>query len=301
MDIKNVIICGLGAIGLTYADKLNDVCNLRILADKTRIDRYLKDTPKVNGKELKLNYITPDDSGIADLIIISTKFNGLDDAIKYIKNFVGENTIIISLLNGLASEEKIAKVYGKDKILHSYFIGTKSSVRVGNSVVQDGKPVIVFGTPYKENKEKENNLKKFFDKNKIDYKIPDNIIYSLWAKFATNVVINQLSAILNLTFGQTKNDYFRSLELNILDEVTNVAKAENVDGYQNIKNDVMAILDKMTGDSKTSMLQDIIAGRKTEVDIFAGDVIRMGKRHGIDTPCNQMLYNMIRVMEEVKR
>ena len=119
MDIKNVIICGLGAIGLTYADRLQDVCNLRILADKTRIDRYLKDTPKVNGKDLKLNYITPDDSGIADLIIISTKFNGLDDAIKYIKKFVGDNTIIISLLNGLSSEEKIAKVYGKDKI-YSY-------------------------------------------------------------------------------------------------------------------------------------------------------------------------------------
>ena len=57
----------------------------------------------------KLNYITPDDLIGADLIIIATKSNGLDDAIKYINNFVCENTIIISLINGISSEEKIAK------------------------------------------------------------------------------------------------------------------------------------------------------------------------------------------------
>ena len=112
--MEKVIICGLGAVGLTYACKLKNFCELKILADKTRIKKYQQNKPKLNGEEIELSYISPDDSFTADLIIIATKDSGLDDAIEYIKNFVGENTIIFSLLNGVSSEEKIAKVYGKD-------------------------------------------------------------------------------------------------------------------------------------------------------------------------------------------
>ena len=122
MDIKKVVICGLGAVGLTYANKLKDVCELFVLADGKRILKYKENPPLLNGKEIKLNYITPQTSQKADLIIIATKFGGLDSALDYMQNCVGENTIIISLINGISSENIIAKRYGKDKVLHSYFI-----------------------------------------------------------------------------------------------------------------------------------------------------------------------------------
>ena len=95
MEIRNVLICGLGALGLTYANKLNDVCNLKILADNERIEKYLKKPPKFNGNTLDLSYIAPTYSWNADLIIITTKSGGLDSAINYIKNFINEKTIII--------------------------------------------------------------------------------------------------------------------------------------------------------------------------------------------------------------
>ena len=86
MSIEKVIICGLGALGLTYASKLKDRCNLKILADINRVKKYKKNTPILNNKKVFLEYITPDTTFSADLIIISTKSTGLNSAIEYIKN-----------------------------------------------------------------------------------------------------------------------------------------------------------------------------------------------------------------------
>ena len=73
MKINNVIICGLGALGLTYANKLKNVCNLKILANPERIENYRKKIPSLNGENILLDYITPDERWKTDLIIITTK------------------------------------------------------------------------------------------------------------------------------------------------------------------------------------------------------------------------------------
>lgn len=155
--MKNVIICGLGAVGMTYASKLGGKsrgkCNLKILVNEERLERYLKNKPVLNGVEQDFNYILPDDNFDADLIIIATKASGLDSAVKMIKNFVSSKTIILSLLNGISSEEVIRSAYPEAKVLKSYFIG-HSAVRVGNSVKQDGVGEIVM--------ERDDGLIKFF-------------------------------------------------------------------------------------------------------------------------------------------
>ena len=138
-SINKVILCGLGAVGTVYADKLQrfDEKNFRVLVDEERLKRYMANTISFNGNKLNFHYITPDTEDFkADLIIIATKMTGLDDAIKNIKNFIYEDTIIIPLLNGVTSEELIADAYGWDKVLYAYFIG-HSSVRTGNTIVHD--------------------------------------------------------------------------------------------------------------------------------------------------------------------
>ena len=293
MEIKNVIICGLGAVGLTYACKLKDSCELKILANKKRIDKYLKNKPTLNGKEISLSYILPSDKFDADLIIVSTKDSGLEDAINYIKNFVNENTIIISLLNGISSEEKIAEVYGRDKILYSYFIG-HSAVREDNNVTQDGVGKIVFGGEEKRTKLLEN----FFKKNKIDYEIPRDIIYSLWLKFGLNIYLNQSSAIMGLTMGDMKrNSYFPIFAKKLLGEVKLIALESGVKNLEDFEQDALQALNLMCDSGKTSMYQDILAGRKTEVDIFAGEIIKRGKECKIPTPYNEVVYDMIKILE----
>lgn len=299
-EIKKVILCGLGAIGTIYADKLEkfDAENFKVLVDEARLERYKKNPIKFNGRQLNFDYILPSEEGFkADLIILATKFAGLNDAIKNIKNFVKEDTVILSLLNGVTSEDIIADVYGKDKMLYSYFIG-HSSVRCGNSVTHDDVNTIVFGA---ENNLGENvvAVKNFFDKVGINYKIPDDIKRSMWLKFMLNVSANQPTAILRMTFGDMfENTHFMKFAESIMREVQSVAKAEGVRNTETMVDEALKHLKTMTPDGKTSMLQDVEAGRKTEVDMFAGTVIELGKKHGISTPYNKILSEMIGIIEE---
>ena len=297
MGIKKVLLCGLGAVGLTYANKLKDVCELKVLADSARIEKYKKLPPELNGNTVSLKYITPDKTWNPDLIIITTKSSGLESAIEYIKNFVSNRSIILSLINGVTSESEIAEVYGWDKVLHSYFIG-HSAVREDNKVTQDGVGKIIFGSPYEENASEVKRLAEFFELNGIDYEIPEDIIYSLWLKFTLNVFSNQISAITNMTFGELKSESVLDFSKGIIAEVASIAKAEGVKGFENFEKDTLKALSLMTDCGKTSMLQDILAKRKTEVDIFAGEIIRLGKKHSIQTPYNQVMYDMIKNLEE---
>lgn len=296
--IKKVLLCGLGAVGVTYANKLKNVCELKILADSKRIEKYTNFPPELNKEKIFLDYITPFENWNPDLIVITTKYSGLDSAIEYIKNYVQKDTIIISLLNGISSENKIAEMYGWDKVLHSYFIG-HSAVREGNSVFQDGVGKIVFGTPHKGNEINVTRLKDFFDKNKIDYEIPEDIIYSLWLKFTLNIFSNQASAIMKITFGDMKKPSFKEFAKKVIAEVALIAEQEGVKNLENLEKDSLNALDLMIDSGKTSMFQDILAGRKTEVDIFSGEIIKLGEKYNILTPYNKVMYEMIKVLEDI--
>ena len=301
-EIKHVLICGIGAIGSIYADKISryDNENLKILVDKSRLEKYSKSPKIFNGKELKLSYILPENTDFkADLIIIATKYDGLNEAINNIKNFVKDDTIILSLLNGVTSETLIAQKYGAKHIVHSYFVG-HSAMRNGNNITFDGRGDIVFGVlnPEITDKNDENILKNYFDKVEIDYKMPDDIRHAMWLKFMLNVSSNQVSAILHKTFGQMqKSPKIRKLLENIMLEVVEIAKAKGVKNTQTMIDEAFNSFDKMIPEGKTSMLQDIEAGRKTEVEIFAGTVIKMGEEYNIPTPYNKFLKEMIEAVD----
>lgn len=288
MEIQNVIICGLGALGLTYANKLKDCCNLKILADSNRIDKYINNPPKFNSEILELEYLTPDESWNADLIIISTKANGLDLAIKYIKNFVNENTIIISLINGISSEEIISKTY-TCKIVRSYFIG-HSAIRNGLEVCQDGIGKIVI--------EPNKSLESFFKKNNIDYEASNDIIYSQWLKLGVNIILNEPTAIYEVTVGELRKrkDYL-SLATGLLKEVKEVAIACGIKNLDNYEKEALSAIELISDSGTTSMYQDVIAKRKTEIEIFSGEIIKLGKRFNIKTPYNQKMYDIIKEKE----
>ena len=288
--MRKILICGLGAVGLTYAVKFKANSELKILVDKERLGRYNRNKPIFNGVVQEFDYILPDENFASDLIIIATKSQGLDDAIKNIKNFVHKDVVIISLLNGISSEEKVQEAYPNATVLKSYFIG-HSAVRVGNSVTQDG-----VGEIFIENNTK---IKEIFDEFEINYQIPEDINYSMWLKYTMNLFSNQVSAILNMNFGELKrNQAFLKFAKKIILEVRTIAQVKGVKNLENLENDALAFLNKMCDEGKTSMLQDILAGRKTEVEIFAGEIIRLGKIFNLPTPYNQVLYDLIKIVEE---
>jgi 2-dehydropantoate 2-reductase len=300
-EIEKVIICGIGAVGSIYANKINEYNsqNLRVLVDKKRLENYSK-TPKVfNGKPLNFNYILPENTEFkADLIIIATKFDGLNDVIKNIKNFVKEDTIIISLLNGVTSEEIIAEKYGWKHTVISYFIG-HSAMREGNNIIHDGVGQIVFGikNPQDTDINDVQKIKTFFDKVGIDYKTPEDMYRAYWLKYMLNVSANQPSAILKMTFGQMQsNPKFMEFLKNIMEEVRQIAQAQGVQNTETMIDEALISFNSMIPEGKTSMLQDVEAGRKTEVEMFAGTMIKLGEKHNIPTPYNKVLKEMVEIV-----
>ena len=298
--INNVIICGLGAIGTIYAEKLKGCTNLKILADEKRVERYKKNPVIFNGKKCGFDFILPDEKNFkADLIIISVKNSGLVAAAASIKNFVDENTIILSLLNGISSEEYLASIYGWEKLLFSYFVG-HTSTRKGAEITFDGVGEIVFGE--KENTEfsqKVLAVKNLFDETKIDYSIPEDMEYSMWKKFLVNVGTNQASAILGGAYKLFQNsEKSMNLAKNFMKEAQKIAEVSGVKNTEKMLDEALEIINSMLPKTKSSMLQDVESARKTEVEIFAGIVIDMGEKFNIPTPYNKIAFEIISALDE---
>ena len=300
--VKNVIICGLGAIGTIYAARIADAgnINLKILLDEERIEKYKTNPTVFNNKEYSFDYITGDYCGFnADLIIIATKNSGLMEAVDAVKNFVNENTVFISLLNGISSEDVIASVYGFDKVLYSYYIG-HTSTRQGRSIVHDGVYKTVFGE--KDNQQlskKVLKVKEFFDSTGIPYEIPVDMDYSRWWKFLVNVGYNQASAVLNASYGVFQNsERANNLAINLMQEAANLAKAMGVKNTHQLIAQVLDVIKTMLPETRTSMLQDIDAKRQTEVGIFAGYIVESAKKYSISVPYNKVVLDIISAIDE---
>jgi 2-dehydropantoate 2-reductase len=149
-SIRKVYISGLGAIGSAYASKLYeaDPSCITVIADPERIERYRQNGITVNGKTYPFHFRQPETeknlANQADLILIAVKQHHLAQSIQDIRNFVGAETIILSLLNGITSEEITGKEYGNDKLLFSFVVGT-DAVREATSTRFFNMGKIVFG------------------------------------------------------------------------------------------------------------------------------------------------------------
>ena len=302
--INRVYISGLGAVGCVYASVIQDAGGvvLSVIADNERIRRYREEKITINGKLYDFSYITPDSAAEpADLILIAVKQNSLDESVSAIKKFVGSDTIILSLLNGISSEEIIAGTYGMERILRSFVVGI-DSVREGTNVMFSRLGRIVFGADEGSGgNDKVTAVKEFFDRAGIGYTIPDDIIREQWWKFMMNVGINQVSAILRAPYGVFHN-IKEAQELLAMASMEVIAVAEKK-GIKLTTADIeqhLEIFKTLASEGKTSMLQDVEAGRKTEVEIFSGAVMEMGKEYVIHTPVNDMLFRMIRTIEQMK-
>ncbi len=300
--IQKVYIAGLGAIGSVFAARIYESNPdwVTVIADRDRIERYRDCGVSVNGKAYSFRFIEPDTKASpTDLLVIAVKQHHLDQCIKDIRNFVGEETIILSLLNGITSEEIVGKEYGMDKLLYSFVVGT-DAVREGTKTRFSNIGRIVFGeaanTAYSA---KVNMVKEFFDRTGVPCRIPDNMLRELWWKFMMNVGINQISAILRAPYRVfQKIVEARELMVTAFWEAVQLSEKTGINlGEEDIQS-ALKIIDTLAPGGKTSMLQDIEAGRKTEVEIFAGTVIELGTRYGVATPVNQILYRMIRILEQ---
>ncbi len=231
---------------------------------------------------------------------MATKADALPGRLlKLIENFVHDETIILALLNGITSEDLIAERYGWDKVLHSYFIG-HGSTRSGNEITFDGVGRIVFGEANAQVRTpKVEALCRFFDRAGIDYEVPEDILFSQWCKFLVNVGINQASAVLRATYGDfQRSEKAHIIVVELMQEAVLIAQNLGIHNADALLPWAKEFIRNMPPAFKSSMLQDIEAGKKTEVDLFGGTVCDLGGRYSVPTPANEMFLKLIKALEE---
>ncbi|NLW02063.1 MAG: ketopantoate reductase family protein [Clostridiaceae bacterium] len=299
--IRKAHISGLGAVGSVFASILyeHNRESVKVIVDAERAHRYKEQGVTVNGRRYDFDYIISQPSvEPADLILIAVKGHQLGESIEAINPFVGENTIIMSLLNGISSEDILADEFGDTHILHAFVVGTDAT-RDGLDTRFGNRGRIVFGHRSRPDSPDVNAVKDFFERTGVPYSIPSDILKEQWWKFLMNVSINQTSAILRAPYRVYQNiQEARDLMMSTAREVIPIAQKEGVNLKEEDIANFLDIIDSLTPDGKTSMLQDVEAGRKTEVELFAKTVIELGRKHGVPTPVNEVLYRMIRIIEQ---
>ncbi|HUX36732.1 MAG TPA: ketopantoate reductase family protein [Rectinemataceae bacterium] len=304
--IESVLVVGAGAVGSAIASRIHErlpgVASL--LADGARVERLQTEGLMVNGRRFDLPLVKaggpPARGGGFDLVVVAVKNHQLGRAIADMSAQVGPSTLIISLLNGIASEDELAAAFGREKVLYAMILGI-DAVREANLTAYSVAGKINFGEAKNvagEPSLRVSRISSFFDRAGIDYVVPPDMIRTLWYKLMINVGINQASAVLRAPYGafQRLPEARRVMDSAML-ELIAISKAKGSGLSEGDLETWYRTLASLSPVAKTSMLQDIEAGRKTEVEIFAGTVIALGEETAVPTPVNRLLFDLIRALE----
>jgi 2-dehydropantoate 2-reductase len=300
-SIETISIIGAGALGAVYAAMLYDMDSrcIGFVAGSGRGERLCREGVVVNDKPYHIPVLSPQDSAApADLVIVAVKYQHLAEAIRDMKSRVGAETLIISVMNGIESEERIGAAYGMDNILYCVSVGI-DALREGSRVIYTTQGKLFIGEAANPVlTERVRRVQALFERAGIVYETPPDMLRILWWKFMINVGINQASAVLRAPYAvfQTAGEA-RELMGAAMREVVRLAGKAGVDLSEADIDGFDPYLFRLNPQGKTSMLQDVEAGRKTEVEMFAGRVIELGRRYGIPTPVNQRLFDQIRKIE----
>ena len=298
-EIARVLIVGAGAIGTAVAGAIadRDPASVSILASGERLAKYQKEGFILNGVRRTFALASPQQSRAPDLIIVAVKNHHLDEAIREMKLVVGPHTLIISLLNGISSEDSLGAAFGREKVPYAMILGV-DAVREGNATRFSTGGVIHFGDARNKGgawSPRVSRIASFFSRVGVPFNVPGDMVRSLWYKFMINVGVNQVSAIINGTYGLFQDDVnAQSVMEAAMAEVVAVSQAVGT-GLEDA--DIKAwysTLRTLDPEGKTSMLQDVEAGRETEVEAFAGTMIQLGRETGTPVPVNQTLYWLLK-------
>ncbi|MHB8916445.1 MAG: ketopantoate reductase family protein [Desulfocucumaceae bacterium] len=236
--------------------------------------------------------------GQPDLVIVFTKTFYTEEALETARGFIGENTAVLTLQNGLGNVETILKYVPGDRIIAG--VTSFPSDLVGPGHVRSlgsGQTKIMSGdgriTPRLE------DFKKTLDDAGFNCEISDEVFASIWEKVAFNAALNSLTAVTGLTLGQL-GAVPEGVELahRIAGEVVEVA---NKKGVQARKEAVHGLIESVFVEHfnhMPSMLQDVLAQRRTEIESINGDVTREAEKTDVPVPTTEVLYKLVRILEQ---
>lgn len=300
---KTVAIIGAGALGAAYASRFYavDPSSVAFVATGERYERLKREGVTVNHTHYAIPVLGPEDPAPpADLIVVALKHHQLAGALPLLARRVGDQTAILSVMNGLDSEDMIGAAYGMDNVLYAIAVGIDAQ-RSGNVVNFSQVGRLVFGEADNTTlSARVRRIQALLDRAEIPFDTPPDMLRMMWWKFMVNVGINQTSAILRAPYGVFQTSvHAQAIMEAAMREVIALAQAAGVNLVPEDVTGWYDVLNTLHPQGKTSMLQDVEAGRPTEVDIFAGKVVALGAAHGLPTPVNEVLLHAIKAIEQI--
>jgi len=297
MKIQTVALMGAGAVGAYFiygmSEKMGD--NFCVIAEGARKERLEKNGIQINDKTYKLNVKTPEEAKGVDLLLIATKYDGLVDSLDAIETITGENTIVLSLLNGIDSEELISQRIGAEHVLYSFM--RIVAARNGSAITFPPETTagVIFGEKgISEKTDRVKAIEALLDEVGLHYQFSEDIISAQWTKFALNITYNLPQAVLGIGYGcYFDSEHVDYINQRLLQEVTAVAnrKGITIAPLGNTRNTCPPA-------ARFSTLQDLDAKRHTEVDMFLGVFITLAKELEIPVPFCEYTYHAIKALEE---
>lgn len=299
MKIQSVAVLGAGAVGSYVIWGLSERKDIKlgVIAEGERAGR-LKKGCRINDVTYHPDVWTPQEAHGVDLLIVCLKYGALPGALDSIRAIVGENTIVMSLMNGVDSEEIIAEAIGASHMTYSVIKVASHKEDDGYYFVPETTLGIIFGelnAPY--DSERVQAIEALFADTGIHYRSTEFAKEEMWSKFRLNVCNNLPQAILGAGVGcYTDSEHMKAISDGLRNELEAIAAAKGIDMSKIEASSKHG--SPVRASAKFSTLQDIEAGRHTEIDMFSGALMRMGRELGIPTPYNKYTYHMIKALEE---
>lgn len=299
MEFKKIAIIGAGAVGcyILWGLSQKENIDISVIAQGGRKERIEHEGFIINDKLYRPAVKTPTEAHGADLVIVSVKYNALQSAVADIKEIVDEHTVVMSLMNGVDSEEIIASEIGEDHIVPALI--KVASERKQNSVSFDPETTIgiIYGEKNGKRSDRTAAIGKMFEGTGLNYRETDVILSEIWSKFRLNVGNNLPQAMLGVGVGAySDSEHVAALREGLVKELDAIAKAKGID--ISLADPSSTRGSKVFKRARYSTLQDLDAKRHTEVDMFSGTIIHMGKELGVPTPYNEFAFHMLKALEE---
>lgn len=294
------LIYGAGAVGSLIGARLSSSHQVTLLARTQHARAIAKaglSITETDGRSSVVQIRAIDDlaelTSTPDYVVVTAKAFDSDEIATQLSRFA--ESYVVSLQNGLGNEESFARHH--DKVIAAVI--NQGAVLTGpGEIVHAGGELTLFG-PYSEMPTQAcDQLVRIFVDCGVAARRVDNIADELWTKAIINSAVNPLSALTRKRSGELLDagPLERTIDAILAESISiAIACGAKVAG-ESLASDIRRIL-QATRTNKTSMLQDIERGRRTEIESMNGALARRARQKGIPAPVNQLMADLVRALE----
>lgn len=294
-----VAIVGIGAMGSLFAARLAPLAQITLFghwAEQLEALRQGLTLIEPTGKKRRVSVrATGDPSQIepAEVVFVLVKSYQTRSVSPHLKAFLQPDGLAITLQNGLNNLEAIAAAVGTRRAILG--ITTDGATLLQPGVVgHAGRGVTHLGRNPQQESDHLQRIASLLRRGGFAAKVADDVDSIVWGKLVVNTAINPLTALLHVPNGALlENETARRLAAQAADESAAVAEAMGVMlPFADAPEHALDVA-RSTAHNRSSMLQDVLNGRPTEIESISGAVTRLGSEYGVQTPVNEALQQLI--------